>query len=64
MADFEKPFILQTGASNVTLGAVLSQEGDGVGQPVAYASRALTAQERKASSIYELECLAVLFATD
>jgi hypothetical protein len=64
MADFSKPFILQTDASGLALGAVLSQEFDGCRQPIAYASRTLTAQERKASSIYELECLAVLFSTD
>jgi transposase InsO family protein len=64
MADFNRKFILQTDASGVALGAVLSQEIQGVRQPIAYASRALTAQERKASSIYELECLAVVFATD
>jgi hypothetical protein len=64
MSDFEKSFVLQTDASNVALSAVLSQEIDGVRQPVAYASRTLMAQERKASSIYELESLAVLFGTD
>jgi hypothetical protein len=64
MADFERPFILQTDASNVALGAVLSQEVDGVRLPIAYASRTLTAQERKASSVYELECLGVVFATE
>ena len=64
MADFSKPFILQTDASGVALGAVLSQEIDGVRQPVSYASRTLSHEERKASSIYELECLAVLFGTE
>ena len=64
MADFEQQFIVQTDASNVALGAVLSQEVDGVRRPIAYASRSLTAQERKASSVYELECLAVLFGTE
>jgi len=64
MADFSRQFILQTDASGVALGAVLSQEINGVRQPVAYASRTLSAQERKASSIYELECLAVLFGTE
>jgi hypothetical protein len=64
MADFSERFILQTDASGVALGAVLSQDRDGVRQPIAYASRTLSAQERKASSIYDLECLAVLFATE
>jgi hypothetical protein len=63
MADFNK-FILQTDASGVSLEAVLSQETDRVRQPIAYASRTLSAQERKEPSIYELECLAVLFGTD
>jgi hypothetical protein len=62
MADFSKQFILQTDASGVALGAVLSQEVDGVQQPIAYASRTLNAQERKTASTYQLECLAVLFA--
>jgi hypothetical protein len=31
---------------------------------VAYASRTLSVQERRALSIYELECLAVLFGFD
>jgi hypothetical protein len=61
MADFNKKFILQTDASGVALGAVSSQETQGVRKPIAYAS---SAQERKASSIYELECLAVVFGTD
>jgi hypothetical protein len=64
MADFGKQFIVQTDASNVALGAVLLQEVDGIRQPIAYASRTLSGQERKASSIYELECLGVLFATE
>jgi hypothetical protein len=64
MADFNNKFILQTDVSGVALGAVLSQETDGVRQPIAYVSRTLSAQEQKASSIYELECLAVLFGTD
>ncbi|KAJ8884193.1 hypothetical protein PR048_016050 [Dryococelus australis] len=63
-ADFSKTFILQTGAFNAVLGAVLSQEIDGQRQPIAFASRALTHQERKASSVYELEWLAVIFGTD
>jgi hypothetical protein len=64
MADFSKTFILQTDAGGLALGAVISQEGDGCRQPIAYASRTSTAKERKASSAYELECLAVLFGIE
>jgi hypothetical protein len=48
MADFNNRFIFQTDASGVALAAVLSQETDGVRQPIAYASLTLSAQERKA----------------
>jgi hypothetical protein len=37
---------------------------DEVREPIAYALRTLSAQKRKASSTYELKCLAVLFGTD
>ena len=63
-ADFDKKFIVQTDANSVALGAVLSQEFDGITQPIAYASRTLSAQDRKASSVYVLECLAVLFGNE
>ena len=45
-------------------GAVLSQESGGVRQSIAYVSRTLSAQERKASSTYELEYLAVIFGPE
>jgi len=64
MANFSEKFILQTDASGAALGAVLSQDRNGVRQPMAYASGTLSAKERKASSTYELECLAVLFGTE
>jgi hypothetical protein len=64
MADFTKPFIRQTDASSVALGAVLLQEDQGVRQPIAYASHTLSTQERRASSIYKLKCLAVLFGLE
>lgn len=37
--DFDKPFVLTTDASNVALGAVLSQGKIGSDKPVTYASR-------------------------
>jgi hypothetical protein len=64
MADFSETFILQTDASAIGLAAVLSQEHQGVRLPIAYTSRALTSQDRKVSSVYELECLAVLFGIE
>lgn len=63
MPDFNKQFVLQTDASSVAVAAVLSQEVDGYRQPVGFASRTLTDCEKK-SSIYELECLAVVFGVD
>ena len=63
MPYFSKPFILQTDTSSVGFGAILSQVVDGARQPVAFISRTLTQQERK-SSVYELECLAVVYALD
>jgi hypothetical protein len=61
---FSQKFILKTDASGLALGAVLLQEKNGDRLPIAHVSRALTAQECKASSTYELEWLAVLFGTD
>ena len=60
--DFSRPFILTTDASNVALGAVLSQGQLGEDKPIAYASRTLNETEQKYSTI-EKELFAIVWAT-
>lgn len=60
--DFTKPFILTTDASNIALGAVLSQGIIGSDKPIAYASRTLSETEQKYSTI-EKELLGIVWAT-
>ena len=61
--DFTKEFVLQTDASDVGVGAVLSQlDEEGADHPVAYYSRKLLAREQKYATI-EKECLAIKLAT-
>ena len=59
--DFSKKFILTTDASNVALGAVLSQGNLGSDKPIAFASRTLNESEQKYSTI-EKELLAIVWA--
>ncbi|KAL1139969.1 hypothetical protein AAG570_006946 [Ranatra chinensis] len=60
--DFEKQFILTTDASQVAVGAVLSQgEGDSE-RPIAFASKKLTPAETRYSTI-ERELLGIVWAT-
>lgn len=61
--DFERPFILDTDASNTGIGAVLSQtDGDGIEKVVAYASRMLSKPERQ-YCVTRRELLAVVYFT-
>ncbi|CAC5369044.1 unnamed protein product [Mytilus coruscus] len=49
--DFNKPFILQTDASDAALGAVLSQNIDGNEHPISYISRKLLPREQHFATI-------------
>lgn len=60
--DMNKPFVLTTDASEVAIGAVLSQGPIGSDKPIAYASRTLTDTEKRYSTI-ERELLAIVWAT-
>lgn len=60
--DFSKEFILTTDASNLAIGAVLSQGPIGSDKPIAYASRTLNSSEINYSTI-EKELLAIVWAT-
>src|SRR5436305_13410259 len=59
--DFTKLFILQTDASTLGLGAILSQEIDGKDKPIAYASCQTSQTEAKYGAT-QLETLAVVWA--
>jgi len=61
--DFEKPFILQTDASDLGLGVALTQHVEGNDKVIAYASRSLTSCE-KAYSTTEKECLAIVWGIE
>ena len=62
--NFDKKFILQTDASDIGVGAVLSQLDDGGRDcPLSYFSRKLLPREQKYSTV-EKECLAIKLAVE
>ncbi|CAM4582851.1 unnamed protein product [Caretta caretta] len=61
--DFKKEFILQTDASEVGLGAVLSQMAGEEEHPILYLSRKLLPREQK-YAVVEKECLEVKWAME
>ena len=44
--DFNKPFLLTTDASNVALGAILSQREIGEDRPVSYSNKSLNKHDK------------------
>ena len=59
--NFKERFTLYTDASNTGIGAVLSQNVNGVEKTIAFASRSLNRHERKYATI-ERECLALMWS--
>lgn len=59
LPDFQKPFTLETDASEVGFGAILMQEN----HPIAFLSKAVC-KKNMTLSTYEKECMAIIMAVD
>lgn len=59
--DFRAPFIIESDASDVAVGAVLVQVINGTKRPIAFFSKKLSATQRKYAPT-EKECLGVILA--
>lgn len=59
LPNFAKPFVIETDASEIGIGAILQQDG----HPIAYVSKAL-GPKTQGLSTYEKESLAILLAID
>ena len=63
LPDLERDFIVQTDASNVSIGGCLLQEHDRIKLPVMYASRKLLPREQN-YSVGEREALAIVWVVE
>ena len=63
LPDFEHPFILETDASNIGVGAVLSQVINSVKRPIGYYSKSLSIAERK-YAVIERELYAIVLGVE
>jgi hypothetical protein len=62
IADFDKPFILKTDASDFAYGAVLAQESDSVEHPIAFYAGSFSTEQRSSYETWKKEGWSVIKA--